>query len=79
MKRLATWGSAVFVFAGAVTGQTLDPVLREILEARPADEITSMLLFVRQQVDTGELSPAYLGWRAPLLADEFNELLQRGR
>ncbi len=31
---------------------------------------------VRHYLDTGELSSAYLGWRAPLLADEFGKLLR---
>ena len=32
---------------------------------------------VRHYIATGELSPAYQGWREPLLADEFNKLLER--
>ena len=34
---------------------------------------------VRHYFTTGELSPAYLGWRAPLLADAFNAVLQGAR
>lgn len=34
---------------------------------------------IRHYLDTGELSPAYGGWRAALVGDEFRTLLERAR
>ncbi|TDJ35724.1 MAG: ribonuclease D [Gammaproteobacteria bacterium] len=65
---------------GAIT-KTLRGVARELAEQMEfAQELLArkrdVEACVRHYFATGELSPAYLGWRAPLLADEFNELLQ---
>ncbi|MCZ6853913.1 MAG: HRDC domain-containing protein, partial [Gammaproteobacteria bacterium] len=68
---------------GAIT-KTLRGVARELAEQLEfAQELIArkreVEACVRHYFATGQLSPAYLGWRAPLLADEFNSLLQKLR